>query len=118
MLFFPFAFAWIIASIHVNQFVQNKVAIPLKKTLSVGTLVNVSTIFSYMSVQKTSFPVVMLFETCAIVPVVLVGIFCSRVKDKKVKLGPKKMIVTAITTVGIIIFKFFDPETWQREGKQ
>ena len=118
MLFFPFLLSSLLGTIHVALFVENKVNIPLKKTMPIGALLNISTIFSYMSVQKTSFPVAMLFETCAVVPVVLVGVFCSRVKDKKVKLGPKKIIVTVITTVGVIIFKFFDPETWQRGGKQ
>ena len=59
-----------------------------------------------------------MFESCSIVPVVLVGVFCSRVKDQKLKLGPKKIIVTAIITFGILLFEFFDPETRSRATQQ
>jgi hypothetical protein len=58
----------------------------------------------------TSFPIVMMVKSCNILSVVLVGILCSRVTDKKLKLGPKKLVVGLIVTAGIIIFKWFDPE--------
>jgi len=42
--------------------------------------------------------------------VILVGVLCSRVTDKKLKLGPKKILVAIVVTVGIVMFRFFDPE--------
>ena len=59
-----------------------------------------------------------MFESCSIVPVVIVGICCSRVKDSKLKLGPKKIIVTLIIVSGILLFEIFDPETKDRPTEQ
>jgi hypothetical protein len=50
-----------------------------------------------------------MFKSCNLISVILVGVLCSRVKDKKLKLGVKKIVVGAVITVGIIIFKIFDP---------
>lgn len=51
----------------------------------------------------------MMFKSCNILSVVLVGVLCSRVADKKLKLGTKKIVVGVLVTAGIIIFKVFDP---------
>jgi len=69
----------------------------------------ISTLTYTYAIYMTSFPIVMMVKSCNILSVVLVGILCSRVKDKKLKLGPKKLIVGLIVTAGIIIFKWFDP---------
>jgi UDP-galactose transporter B1 len=42
--------------------------------------------------------------------VILVGVLCSRVTSQKNKLPPKKILVAIVVTVGIIMFRFFDPE--------
>ena len=41
---------------------------------------------------------------------ILVGIFCSRVTDKKLKLSAQKILIGVIVSFGILLFKFFDPE--------
>ena len=41
---------------------------------------------------------------------ILVGVMCSQVTDKKLKLGGKKIIVGVVVTLGIVVFKWFDPE--------
>ena len=46
----------------------------------------------------------MMFKSCNVLSVIFVGIFCSRVKDKKQKLGSKKLISGFIIASGIIIF--------------
>jgi solute carrier family 35 (UDP-galactose transporter), member B1 len=57
----------------------------------------------------------MMFKSCNILSVILVGVLCSRVKDKKLKLGMKKIIVGIIVTAGIIVFKVFDPESAHKD---
>ncbi|MDD2840653.1 MAG: hypothetical protein PHY80_06110, partial [Rickettsiales bacterium] len=39
--------------------------------------------------------------------VILVGVFCSRVKDKKLKLKNSKIIIGLLACVGIFVFNFF-----------
>lgn len=48
----------------------------------------------------------MLVKSCNIVSVVVVGVFCSRVKDKNLVLGPKKIVVALLISTGIIIYNF------------
>ena len=60
----------------------------------------------------------MMFKSCNLISVILVGVLCSRVKDKKLKLGTKKIVVGVIITVGIIMFKVFDPESGSKDEKQ
>ena len=59
-----------------------------------------------------------MFKSCNILSVILVGVLCSRVKDKKLKLGMKKIIVGIIVTAGIIMFKVFDPESAHKDEKK
>jgi hypothetical protein len=53
----------------------------------------------------------MMFKSCNILSVILVGVFCSKVRDKKLKLGVKKIIIGVFVTAGIVIFKLFDPQS-------
>lgn len=57
----------------------------------------------------------MMFKSCNIISVILVGVLCSRVIDKKLKLGSKKIVVGVLVTLGIILFKWFDPEAAQKD---
>ena len=47
----------------------------------------------------------------------MIAIFCSRVKEKSLNLGPKKMIIGLIITIGVLLFSFFDPEKKNRSGE-
>jgi len=58
----------------------------------------------------------MMIKSCNILSVVLVGVLFSRVKDKQLKLGKKKIVVAILVTIGIILFKIFDPQ--MRNDKQ
>lgn len=51
-----------------------------------------------------------MFESCNILPIVLVGVCCSRVSEKKLKLERSKIIVAVIISIGILMFEFFNPE--------
>ena len=85
--------------------------IPVKKVFRCGLAVSISTISYTYAVYYSNFPVVMMFKSCNILSVILVGVFCSKVRDKKLKLGVKKIIVGIVVTIGIITFKVFDPQS-------
>ena len=65
--------------------------------------------FNY-AIKWTNYPIVITAKSCNILSVILVSVFCSRVSDKKLKLGAKKIIVGIVVSIGIILFKYFDPE--------
>jgi len=93
------------------------VKIPAKKSAICAFTVCVSTLTYTYAIYMTNFPVVMMFKSCNILSVILVGVLCSRVKDKKLKLGVKKIIVGVLVTIGIIMFKAFDPDLSKNETK-
>ena len=47
----------------------------------------------------------------------LVAVFCSRVKEQSLKLGPEKIIIGIIVTIGVFLFSFFDPEKENRSSE-
>ena len=119
-LIIPYAITWAIGS-FINHYTipdAEKVVIPEKKAALCGLTVAISTLTYTYAIYLSSFPVVMMFKSCNILSVILVGVCCSRVKDKKLKLGTKKLVVGVLVTLGIIIFKFFDPESAKNEDKQ
>lgn len=59
------------------------------------------------AVRYASFPAVVMVKSCSLLSVILVGVFCSRVKDKSLKLGKSKMWIGLIVTIGIILFNYF-----------
>jgi uncharacterized protein YodC (DUF2158 family) len=46
--------------------------------------------------------------------VVVVGVLFSGVSDVTLKLGGRKLVVAGVVTIGMIVFKVFDPN--QRDG--
>lgn len=52
----------------------------------------------------------MMVKSCNILSVILVSVLCSRVKDQKLKLGSKKILVGVLVTLGIVVFKYYDQE--------
>ena len=105
----------------VNYFTipaQEKVAIPAKNAAICGLTVCISTMTYTFAIYLTNYPVVMMFKSCNILSVILVGVLCSRVKDKKLKLGMKKIIVGIIVTLGIVLFKVMDPNSFKDDGKK
>jgi hypothetical protein len=64
--------------------------------------------FTYnQAVIYASFPAIVMAKSCSLLSVIIVGVFCSRVKDKKLKLTHKKLFIGLIATIGIIFFNFF-----------
>lgn len=104
MIILPFALAWIMAETYNKFFLPEKAVIPHKNSALAAAAVVAATYFSILAIQRTSFPVVIMFESCSILPVVFIGVFCSRVHDPNLHLGPQKIVVALIITAGILIF--------------
>jgi hypothetical protein len=51
----------------------------------------------------------MMIRSCNLLSVALVGVLFTGVKDTALKLGGKKILVAVLVTVGMVIFKVFDP---------
>jgi len=50
---------------------------------------------------------VVMVKSCSLLSVILVGVFCSRVKDKKLKIGKTKIIIGFMACLGIFMFNYF-----------
>ncbi len=77
---------------------------PVANIIACAIVVIVSTHTYILAIYITNFPIVMMVKSCNIISVVFVGIFCSRVRDKGLKLGKTKMIVAIFITIGILMY--------------
>lgn len=109
----PTLVTWIIGKIY-NRRLPKKTVIPEKNSFICGVIIFISTITYTWATALTSFPVVMAFKSCNIISILLVAILCTRVRDKKLNLGPKKIIVGVIISIGVFLFSYFDPEQKSR----
>ena len=50
-------------------------------------------------------------KSCSLVSVILVAVFCSKVRDKNLKLGPEKIVIGLLACIGIFFFNFFAQKT-------
>lgn len=53
-----------------------------------------------------SFPAVVMVKSCSLLSVIIVGVFFSRVKDSKLKLTHKKLLIGVLATIGIVLFNY------------
>lgn len=83
---------------------------PLKNNLLCAFTTFVSSLTNNYAMIYVSYPIIMMFKSCNILSVILIALLCSRVKEKKLQLGGKKLIVALLVSLGIILFKIFDPE--------
>jgi UDP-galactose transporter B1 len=119
-LIFPCAITYLIGSMvnYLSIKKEDRVHIPQQNSAICGITVAISTLTYTYAIYLTNFPVVMMVKSCNILSVILVGVCCSRVKEHKLKLGKKKILVGVLVTVGIVMFKFFDPESNDKEKKK
>jgi hypothetical protein len=59
----------------------------------------------------------MMIRSCNILSVALVGVLFTGVKDTALKLGNNRIIVSILVTIGMIIFKVYDPNQSGEEHK-
>jgi drug/metabolite transporter (DMT)-like permease len=79
---------------------------PVSNLIACAIIVIISTHTYILAIYITNFPIVMMVKSCNLISVVFVGVFCSKVKDSNLKLGPKKIIVALFITSGILLYNF------------
>lgn len=55
-------------------------------------------------------------KSCSILSAIIVGVFCSRVTDHRLKLGMSKLVVGGLVSVGIFLFNYFTMEEKGEKG--
>lgn len=90
----------------MNRNNHERTVIPKQNLFFSAALVLGSGVSLTAAIYITDYPMVMMVKSCNILSVLLVGIFCSRVKDKNQKLGKKKLITGVFITVGILLYNF------------
>lgn len=83
---------------------------PSKNLIICGFIIFFSSVTNTEAIYMVSFPLTIMVKSCNIMSVILVGVLCSRVTNQKNKLPPKKILVAIVVTIGIILFRFYDPE--------
>lgn len=84
-----------------------EITIPARKSILCSSVINLNMWTYNKAVIEASFPAVVMVKSCSLLSVILVGIFCSRVRDKDLKLGKSKIWIGVMVTFGIILFNFF-----------
>ena len=104
-------FSYLLGSLYnrVTLPTEQLVDIPWTHGLKCGGAVVVITVAYSYAIKFTNFPVVMMIRSCGLLSVVIVGVLFSGVSDTSLKLGKRKLIVAAAATVGMIVFKVYDP---------
>lgn len=59
------------------------------------------------AVIAASFSAVVMVKSCSLLSVIMVALFCSRVKKQSLKLGISKIWIGLIVTIGIILFNYY-----------
>ena len=104
-------FSWLLGSIY-NFFTlekEQRISVPWYHGAKCGGSVVLITVCYSYAIKFTNFPVVMMIRSCSLLSVVLVGVLFSGVSDASLKLGGRKIVVALVVTIGMIIFKVFDP---------
>lgn len=119
-LIFPIGITWLAGALYNRLTIPpgEHTPIPPGKSALCAATVGLSTITYTYAIYWTNFPVVMMVKSCNILSVVLVGVFCSQVKDKNLQLGRKKIVIGLVVTLGIVVFKYFDPEGAKKEERK
>jgi hypothetical protein len=104
---FPYLSGWITGTVVQKLSGAPSVKIPTKNLIYCAGTVFTATLTYNIAIVLTSYPIVIMVKSCSILSVIIVGVFCSRVKDKQNKLGANKLVVGALVTTGILLFNLF-----------
>ena len=65
---------------------------------------SINGILGTYAIILTSFPAVMMFQSCNVLIVIIVALICTGVRDQTLKLRKNKIIIGIISTVGVFLF--------------
>ena len=106
-MIFPYLSGWLIGSLIKALTKKDTVEIPMKNLFLCSGAVFTATLTYNIAIVETNYPIVIMVKSCSILSVIVVGVFYSRVRDQKNKLGRSKLVVGALVTVGILLFNLF-----------
>lgn len=112
-------FSYVLGTIYnlIMYPIEECFVVPNRQSIKCGAAVVSNTIAYSYAIHFTNFPVVMMVRSCNLLSVTLVAVLFTGVKDTSLKLGYQKIAVALIVTIGIIIFKVFDPNEKEDEHK-
>lgn len=107
LVIFPYLAGWLIGFCVKKCSKIPTTEIPRKNVVYCAGAVVIATLTYNIAIVETSYPVVIMVKSCSILSVMIVGVFCTRVRDQHNKLGKNKLIVGALVTMGIILFNLY-----------
>ena len=81
--------------------------IPAKNAVLCSLVINLNMWTYNKAIQAASFPAVVMVKSCSMLSVIVVALFCSRVKDKALRLPMNKLYVGLVVSAGIFFFNYF-----------
>ena len=90
-----------------NKNGEEDLHIPLQKSLIASAVINLNMWTYNQAVLSSSFAAAIMVKSCSLLSVILVGVFCSRVKDTSLKLGLNKIWIGLMASLGIVLFNYF-----------
>lgn len=81
-----------------------------------AAMVCIGTLTYNIAILEISYPIVIMVKSCSILSAIIVGVCCSRVSDHRLKLGPSKLIVGGLVTLGIFLFNHYTMEDKGEKG--
>lgn len=75
--------------------------------MACSAVININMLTYNKAIQGASFPAVVMVKSCSMLSVIMVALFCSRVKDVSLMLSRNKLWVGLIVSVGIFVFNYF-----------
>lgn len=75
---------WLMAELYKFIFIpqQKRITIPWKNSAITAFTIYASTVSQTSAMFLVSYPLVMMTKSCSLINVILVGVFCSRVRSK------------------------------------
>ena len=67
--------------------------------------------------RYTTYPIILMFRSSNLLSVILVGVCCTSVRDRRLKLEKERIIGGIFVTISIFLFFFFDPENNDKSMK-
>lgn len=109
--FFPQLVATLISFLvlQYQKYMHNsyEVVIPWRQASSCS-FCSIFSMYTYnLAIKEASFPAIIMIKSCAVLSVIIVALFCSRVKEQKLKLGQNKLFIGVIVTIGIFLFNYY-----------
>lgn len=102
---------WLLAEVNCKRTVKKEDYVVIDKINSIKcALIMTLSVVSFMeALYLVSYPFIMMAKSVSVLQVVLIGVFCLKIQEHSDNLGKGKIINAFLVTLGIVLFKLFDP---------